>query len=135
MLKKGDIILLLIVVLGILSAVFFGRGNAISYSSTEGGQQSAESVIAIVKKDDVTIRTINLTSLEKQEVIKISGVYKATIVAEKNRIRFLESGCPDKICVKAGWLSQPGEMAVCLPNKVMIKLERSKNQNVDGVVK
>lgn len=68
-------------------------------------------------------------------MINISGVHKATIVAEKNRICFLESDCPDKICVKTGWLSQPGEIAVCLPNKIIIKLEQDKNQNVDGVVK
>jgi Uncharacterized protein conserved in bacteria len=135
MLKKGDVILLLIIVLGILSAVFFGRGNAISLSSSGSSFQNSGTVTAIVKKDDVVVRRINLSSLKKREVIKISGLYQATIVAEKNRIRFLQSSCPDKVCVKTGWLSHPGEIAVCLPNKVIIKLEQSKNQNVDGVVK
>ncbi|AEY66071.1 NusG domain II-containing protein [Clostridium sp. BNL1100] len=135
MLKKGDIILLLVIVLGILSAVFFGRENAVSLSNTSGGQVDNLGIRAIIKKNDKVIRRINLTSLEKREVINVSGLHKATIVAEKNRICFLESDCPDKVCVKTGWLTHPGEIAVCLPNKIIIKLEQDKNQNVDGVVK
>ncbi|EPR11433.1 NusG domain II-containing protein [Ruminiclostridium papyrosolvens] len=135
MLKKGDIILLLVIVLGILSVVFFGRENAVSLSNTSGSPFDNLGITAIIKKNDKVIRKINLKSVEKREVINISGLHKATIVAEKNRICFLESDCPDKVCVKTGWLSHPGEIAVCLPNKMIIKLEQDKNQNVDGVVK
>ncbi len=125
MLKKGDVILLLIVVLGILSSVLFGRGVASSLSST-GVKTENEGVTAVIKQDEAVIRTIDLSDLKKREEIRISGLYQATIVAEKNRIRFIESGCPDKICVKTGWISQPGEIAVCLPNKVIIKLEKKR---------
>ncbi len=135
MLKKGDIILLLVIVLGILSAIFFGKENAASLSNINGIQVDNVGITAIIKKNDKIIRKIDLTSLDKKEVINISGLHKATIVAEKNRICFLESDCPDKVCVKTGWLSHPGEIAVCLPNKIIIKLEQDKNQNVDGVVK
>ncbi len=135
MLKKGDIILLLVIVLGILSAIFFGKENAASLSNINGIQVDNVGITAIIKKNDKVIRKIDLTSLDKKEVINISGLHKATIVAEKNRICFLESDCPDKVCVKTGWLSHPGEIAVCLPNKIIIKLEQDKNQNVDGVVK
>ncbi len=135
MLKKGDIILLLVIVLGILSAIFFGKENAASLSNINGIQVDNVGITAIIKKNDKVIRKIDLTSLKKREVISISGLHKATIVAEKNRICFLESDCPDKVCVKTGWLSHPGEIAVCLPNKIIIKLEQDKNQNVDGVVK
>ena len=135
MLKKGDIILLLVIVLGILSAIFFGKENAASLSNINGIQVDNVGITATIKKNDKVIRKIDLTSLDKKEVINISGLHKATIVAEKNRICFLESDCPDKVCVKTGWLSHPGEIAVCLPNKIIIKLEQDKNQNVDGVVK
>ena len=135
MLKKGDIILLLLIVFGILSTVFIGRENAVSLSNTTGSRLDNMDVTAIIKKDDKVIRKINLTNLEKREVINISESDKVTVVAEKNRICFFESDCPDKICVRTGWLSHPGEIAVCLPNKIIIKLEQNRNQNVDGVVK
>lgn len=135
MLKKGDIILLLVIVIAMFSAIFFGKENAVSLSNVNGIKADNIGITAIIKRNDKVIRKINLTSLDKREVISISGLHKATIAAEKNRICFLESDCPDKVCVKTGWLSHPGDIAVCLPNKIIIKLEQDKNQNVDGVVK
>lgn len=135
MLKKGDIILLLVIVIAMFSAIFFGKENAVSLSNVNGIKADDIGITAIIKRNDKVIRKINLTSLNKREVINISGLHKATIAAEKNRICFLESDCPDKVCVKTGWLSHPGDIAVCLPNKIIIKLEQDKNQNVDGVVK
>ncbi len=135
MLKKGDIILLLVIVIAMFSAIFFGKENAVSLSNVNGIKADNIGITAIIKRNDKVIRKINLTSLDKREVINISGLHKATIAAEKNRICFLESDCPDKVCVKTGWLSHPGDIAVCLPNKIIIKLEQDKNQNADGVVK
>ncbi len=135
MLKKGDIILLLIIVFAILSTVFIGRENAVSSSNTSESRLDKMPITAIIKQKDKVIKKINLSNLENREVFNISGTHKVSIVAEKNRICFLESDCPDKICVKTGWLSHSGEIAVCLPNKIIIKLEQNKNQNVDGVVK
>ncbi len=135
MLKKGDIILLLVIVIAMFSAIFFGKENAVSLSNVNGIKVDNIGITAIIKRNDKVIRKINLTRLDKREVINISGLHKVTIAAEKNRICFLESDCPDKVCVKTGWLSHPGDIAVCLPNKIIIKLEQNKNQNVDGVVK
>ncbi len=38
------------------------------------------------------------------------------------RARMLDSACPDKLCVKVGWISSPGESVVCLPNRVVIEI-------------
>ena len=43
-------------------------------------------------------------------------------------VAFTESSCPDKICVKSGYLRYPGQMAVCLPNGVSLVI------TVDGGV-
>ncbi len=135
MLKKGDIILLLVIVFGLLSTVLLGRENAVSLSNTSGSRLDNRAITAVIKQNDKIIKKVNLSKLEKREIINISGLHKATIAAEKNRICFLKSDCPDKICVKTGWLRHPGDIAVCLPNKIIIKLEQGKDQNVDGVVK
>jgi hypothetical protein len=37
-------------------------------------------------------------------------------------IRFEESDCPDKICIKTGRLRRVGESAACLPNKMIMKI-------------
>jgi hypothetical protein len=33
------------------------------------------------------------------------------------------SDCPDKTCVRAGFIGRPGQAAVCLPNKVVLSIE------------
>lgn len=64
--------------------------------------------------------------------------YSAVILVENGRIRFEETNCPDKTCVRTGWLEEPGDSAVCLPGRFMIKIERAEGiegakDEVDGV--
>lgn len=50
------------------------------------------------------------------------------------KIRFLNSGCPDKICVKTGFISKGGQNAVCLPNRIEIKIKKdTKDDEIDGI--
>ena len=36
----------------------------------------------------------------------------------------VESDCPDKTCVHSGFIHRPGQMAVCLPNRVSLTVQR-----------
>lgn len=54
------------------------------------------------------------------------------------RIRFVDVGCPDKLCEGFGWLDSAGESAVCMPNRVSVTvIERSglSAEEKDGMVK
>ena len=37
-------------------------------------------------------------------------------------ICFEHSDCPDKICIRTGRISQPGQIAACLPNEIILKI-------------
>jgi hypothetical protein len=50
------------------------------------------------------------------------------------RVHMVDSACPDKLCVRSGWISRPGESVVCLPNRVGIEL-RSGEGGPDAVSK
>lgn len=91
-----------------------------------------------IRKDDGTDSEIDG---ENNHEIEAYGVehekeqkedYRAVVLVENGRIRFEESNCPDKTCVKTGWLDKPGDSAVCLPGRFMIKIEGIKDE-VDGV--
>lgn len=43
-------------------------------------------------------------------------------IDEKGSIAFIESDCPDKVCIKTGSLHRPGEYAACLPNGIILKI-------------
>ena len=51
-----------------------------------------------------------------------------------HRICFQHSDCPDKICIHNGWLGREGEQAVCLPNRVIVRLTGAQAPAVDAVV-
>lgn len=78
--------------------------------------------IAVIKQDQKVIERIDLNAVTEPREIKLPGKYNETIEVEKGRIRFKEADCPDKICVKTGWLEKPGDTAVCLPNRAVVTI-------------
>ncbi len=55
------------------------------------------------------------------------------VEVQDGRVRFAESGCPDKVCVHTGWLSRAGQTAACLPAGILIKVEKADGDGVDAV--
>ena len=54
------------------------------------------------------------------------------IRSEGGRIRMLRSDCPDGRCVRTGWIKHPGEAAVCLPNRLVLKVIGSGDTEFDA---
>lgn len=124
MLKKGDILVGGIVLLLIIAS--FGGVKLFNSMNSGSGK------IAVIRQNNVVIKRIDLDKLQKSETINVDGDYHNTILAENGRIRFQDANCPDLVCVKTGWLKNNGDMAVCLPNKVSVKIEGS-GEALDGV--
>lgn len=124
MLKKGDIILL-----GIIAAAIVISFAAVSTYKSSGKDTGK---VAVIKMKDEIIKSIDLSTVNESQKIEVSGKYTQVILVERDRIRFLEADCPDKICVSTGWLSEKGDMAVCIPNSTMIKIE-GQSDKVDVV--
>ncbi len=111
--KSGDKIL---IVCMLLAAGLFMAWNTYRVDS---GQQ----LTAVITHDSKLVKKIDLSNLSKSEYINLSeeGIHQV-IKAEKGKIRFLESDCPHKFCVKTGWLNKPGDRAVCVPSRVVITI-------------
>jgi len=43
-------------------------------------------------------------------------------IDNEGNIRFAESDCPDKICIKTGKIHIAGQSAACLPNGIVLKI-------------
>lgn len=86
-------------------------------------QQQTDKLMAVISQNNRVIEKIDLNQVSEAREIAIGGQYQEIVRVEKGRIRFLQADCPDKICVNTGWLSRPGDMAVCLPNRVVVKIE------------
>ena len=69
----------------------------------------------------------------ENRVVDVEGPLGTTRVLIKDgKARVLDSPCRDKICIKMGTLSRPGEEAVCLPNRVIVQM-KGERRGVDGV--
>ena len=126
--KKGDeIAALIIIVLLVISTA-----GVLIYKN----RMESSSRIALIKQDGKLIKTINLSTVKNSEefIIKYKDNDFNKIKVEKGRIRITDANCPDKICVKKGWISEPGENIVCLPHRLIISIA-GKNSKYDDITR
>lgn len=95
------------------------------------GPASSRHLTAVITHKSNLVQKIDLSDLNKPVYIDLNeeGIHQV-IRAEKGRIRFSESDCPNKTCVKTGWLTRPGAKAVCIPSRVVITII-GDNKQVD----
>ena len=62
-----------------------------------------------------------------------SGEGTNVISVERGRIRVSEADCPDGSCIRQGWLSDGLLPVVCLPHRLVIKLDGAASE-IDAVV-
>ncbi|MEE8380219.1 MAG: NusG domain II-containing protein [Gammaproteobacteria bacterium] len=105
---KGDIVLLGIA-LAILSGVFM------TFWQRDG--HGAEVVVYVEGK-----RWARLNLFHNQELHVPGMLGNSHIRVLDGQVRFIDSPCPNKLCVHVGWLSQGGENATCLPNRVSVQI-------------
>lgn len=85
-------------------------------------QPSDSKPMAVITQNGVELYRIDLDKAIDRKEIKIEGSYHELLVVENGRIRFEEADCPDKICVNTGWIARPGQVAVCVPAGVVVKI-------------
>jgi hypothetical protein len=56
------------------------------------------------------------------------------IAVRDGAVGFVHSDCPDKTCVRSGFLSLPGLSAVCLPNRVVVRVAAEREEALDSTV-
>jgi hypothetical protein len=74
--------------------------------------------IALVQINDKVCYEINL---DKDQIIKLKEFNPSVEVEVKNNaIRISRNDCEKKICLKMGFISNPGQMIICVPKKILI---------------
>ncbi|GGP27760.1 NusG domain II-containing protein [Silvimonas amylolytica] len=56
-----------------------------------------------------------------------------TVEIARGRVRIAADPSPRQYCVKAGWLTETGQTAICLPNRTSIELTGSKARAYDSL--
>lgn len=76
---------------------------------------------AVVSVNGKQVREIPLGE-GGQELVVRGYQGESRLEVDGVRVRMVDSACPDKLCVRTGWISRPGESIVCLPNRVVIEV-------------
>lgn len=121
--KKGDKIIFIVIL--IITALGF-LGNFIYKNYMKSSDK-----IALIKQDGKVIDKVNLTKFTgtKELTVKTKDGHYNKIIIEKDKIRITDADCPDKVCVKTGPISQPGDTVVCLPHKLIVTIEGNKTKS------
>ncbi|NOX91752.1 MAG: NusG domain II-containing protein [Gammaproteobacteria bacterium] len=77
----------------------------------------AEAVVLVNGK-----RWARLDLFQNQDLDVPGPLGHSYIQVRDGQVRFVDSPCPNKLCVHTGWLNQGGEVAICLPNKVSLQI-------------
>lgn len=117
--RRGDwAAVALVLLLGLLAMGIFGAGAA-----------RAERVAAEVWQDG---KLLCVLPLDRDATYTVEGAYRNTITVSGGKVWISESDCPTQDCVHSGAISGGGQVLVCLPNWVEVRLTGSAD--VDFVV-
>ena len=67
-------------------------------------------------------KVIEQLDLNKDQEFNIEGYGSNHLVIQDGQAYMTEASCPDQICVHQGKIEEPGQMIVCLPNLVIVKV-------------
>ena len=56
-----------------------------------------------------------------------------TMMISGGRVYVIEASCPDHLCIDQGAVDRTGRSIVCLPNRVVIKINSSKQGDYDAI--
>ncbi len=75
--------------------------------------------------------------LNTSRTIPVSSPYgEAVIEIKDKKVRMSEASCPNKLCIKEGWISKG--VIVCLPNRILVIVGSSFNnaeKDIDAVTR
>ena len=104
MLKKGDFII-------ILSVLLLALASSALVLSPESGKT------VMVKENN---KTVYSDSLYENKMVKLAG---NTVEIKNGKVRVSTADCKNQICVNHKPISKKGESIICLPNKVLAEVE------------
>jgi hypothetical protein len=128
--KKFEKILILVILL--ISVVSMG---IIKFKS------SSEKSNIVIQVDNKVEKKIPFNRLENKTYDFTFNNHIGTIEVKDGKVRMLEMSkdiCPNAICSDTGWIETTFQSIVCLPNKIVVKIEgvtdNQKNNQVDIII-
>ena len=107
LLRPGDVV---VVVLGLVVCAYA------VLSLWQGGAPDG----AVVRAGGRVVAEVDLT---RERLIEVPGPLGVSVIEIRpGRARVASDPGPRQYCVRQGWLTRPGEIAICAPNRVSLQI-------------
>lgn len=122
--KKGRLLVWLLVAALLAAAVLWMARPQSQPEPEETGPRP----VATVTVENREVARIDLLAEEDRDfsILDETGL-PITFQIRDHAIRFLESDCPDKVCIHTGFLKNDLDVACCLPNRTIVLVELVEN--------
>ena len=122
MFKKWDIIIIVVLMIisflpEVILVMILGKGYDNTYAEVTIAGELYKNIPLSEHKGEETIEIKTKTGVN---IIKVSD----------DKISIVEADCPDKVCMKPGFIHKPGESLVCLPNRLMIQIKGNTEEDI-----
>ena len=127
--KKADIfVIFLIIISSFLIYIFTNKLQ-------RGNDSSSKKVVITV--DGKIFKEVELKENTNLDIDVNTQYGNNEVHIENGEVHMHESNCKDKICMKMGKISLPGDSIICLPNRLMVKIVEDKpsDDSLDMIIK
>ena len=122
--NKFDIGLIAIIIIVNVFFILYGGNNAMKINNK----------IAYVYSNNTLVGEYVLTDDVKDEFKIESETGYNILHIEDGQIWIHDASCPDRVCISQGKISYDGEIIVCLPNKMLIKIvDNNEDSEIDFI--
>lgn len=87
--------------------------------------------LAQVTIANIPVRDIDLRQPQTVSFLGQRGEVVLEVAAQRIRVR--SSVCPNQFCVKQGFVSRPGQMLVCVPNRLVVLITGAQQNDLDAI--
>lgn len=104
---------------------------AVAVSALTIGREAGSRAVVVVAGQRSAVLPLEATTR-----ITVQGPLGPTVVeGTGHAVHVVSSACPQNVCVRMGEVSAVGETILCVPNRVVVRVEGDTgDQGVDGVV-
>lgn len=110
--------------------ILFASTGVILFTELGLNWQLSETPEAVVYHEGKLLEHLSLD--KDREIVLLKG--KMILEIKDERVRVKKSDCPRQICVSRGWIKRPGQVIVCVPNKILIEIKKPVAPLLDAVV-
>ncbi len=72
---------------------------------------------------------------KEKRIVNVKGPLGITEVEiDRTSVRIIKSPCRNKICIRSGSISKPGQWIACLPNRVIVSIGGKESRGTKGYV-